>query len=53
MSRYRSDEEITTRPRFILRTIRDSVWFFAALPAVEAIEYIQVAGWVEPLFKLP
>lgn len=50
---YRSDEEITTRPVFMLRTIRDSVWFFAALPAIEAVEYIQVAGWLKPLFKLP
>ncbi|MGD9538039.1 MAG: isoprenylcysteine carboxylmethyltransferase family protein [Alphaproteobacteria bacterium] len=53
LSRYRSDEEIITRPRFILRTIRDSIWFFAAFPAIEAIEYIQAAGWLKPLFKLP
>ena len=50
---YRSDEETVTRPQFVLRTIRDSVWFFVALPAIEAIEYVQGAGWLKPLFWLP
>lgn len=53
LQNYRADEEITTRPQFVLRTIRDSVWFFAALPAIEAIEYLQVAGWLKPMFWLP
>lgn len=53
LSGFRSDDEITTRPSFILRTIRDSLWFFAALPAIEAIEYAQAVGWLKPLFKLP
>ncbi|MSO73686.1 MAG: isoprenylcysteine carboxylmethyltransferase family protein [Alphaproteobacteria bacterium] len=50
---YRTDNEVITRPQFVLRTIRDSVWFFAALPAIEAIEYFQVVGWLRPLFWLP
>ncbi len=53
LSNYHADKEITTRPQFVLRTIRDSLWFFAALPAIELIEYIQVAGWMKPLFWLP
>jgi protein-S-isoprenylcysteine O-methyltransferase Ste14 len=52
-SLYHSEDEITTRPSYILRTIRDSLWFFATLPAIKAIEYMQVAGWIKPLFKLP
>ncbi|MSO74898.1 MAG: isoprenylcysteine carboxylmethyltransferase family protein [Alphaproteobacteria bacterium] len=50
---YRTENEITVHPHFVSRAIMDSVWFFVALPAIEAIEYSHDAGWLKPLFSLP
>jgi len=40
-------------PRTVLITMRDSVWFFAALPAFELIEWLQMAGHLPILLRLP
>jgi protein-S-isoprenylcysteine O-methyltransferase Ste14 len=40
-------------PRTVLITMRDSVWFFAALPAFELIEWLQTAGHLPIFLRLP
>lgn len=49
---WRSPETIETSPKFILITLRDAVWFLAAFPILEAIEYAHEMGWLPVLMQL-
>lgn len=44
LSLYRCPEEVTFRPRFIANACLDAIWWFAALPLFELIEYLQGLG---------
>lgn len=50
---WRDDSRPQVEPRVVLMTMRDSVWFFAALPAFELIEWLQLMGYLPVLFHLP
>lgn len=50
---WRDSVELTVRPRLVLLTVRDASLFFAALPLFEAIEWLQLEGWLPVLLRLP
>lgn len=50
---WREPGEITVRPRFLYLTLRDIGWVVLLLPAIEAIDTIQGAGWLPVLLHLP
>lgn len=45
-ARWRDAEELTIRPAFFLRTLRDGLTFLAAIPVMEGIEHLQSAGLI-------
>jgi protein-S-isoprenylcysteine O-methyltransferase Ste14 len=50
---WRSDAELTVRPRFVLVTFRDALWFLVAVPLLEGIELLQESGWLPIFIHLP
>lgn len=46
-------DEILVRPKFVLITMRDSAWFFIALPLFELIDVLHDLSIVPVLFLLP
>jgi protein-S-isoprenylcysteine O-methyltransferase Ste14 len=46
-------DEIVVRPRYVLLTIRDSAWFFIALPILELVDVLHQLGWIPVYFWLP
>ena len=44
---WRDEEELTIRPAFFLRTLRDGLTFLAAIPIMEAIEHLQSTGLLD------
>lgn len=52
-SNWHSDAEMTVQPRFVLLTFRDALAFLIAIPVLEGIEMLQVAGWLPVLLRLP
>jgi protein-S-isoprenylcysteine O-methyltransferase Ste14 len=50
---WRDAAELVVRPRLVLITVRDASLFFAALPLFEAIEWLQIQGWLPVLLRLP
>lgn len=49
---WRDEEELTIRPSFFLKTLRDGVVMFGAVPAMEAIEALHASGWLGHAFTL-
>ena len=45
-ARWRDAEELTIRPAFFLRTLRDGLTFLVAIPVMEGIEHLQAAGLI-------
>lgn len=43
---WRDAEELTIRPAFFVRTLRDGLTFLAAIPVMEGIERLQAAGLI-------
>jgi protein-S-isoprenylcysteine O-methyltransferase Ste14 len=43
---WRDAEELTVRPTFFLRTLRDGLTFLVAIPVMEGIEHLQAAGLI-------
>jgi protein-S-isoprenylcysteine O-methyltransferase Ste14 len=52
-SLWRDTAELVVRPRLVLITVRDASLFFAAVPLFEAIEWLQLHGWLPILLRLP
>jgi protein-S-isoprenylcysteine O-methyltransferase Ste14 len=50
---WQERDEIVVRPRFVLITMRDSAWFFIALPLFELIDVLHDLSIVPVLFLLP
>jgi len=46
-------DEILVRPKFVFLTVRDSAWFFIALPLFELIDVLHDLSIVPVLFRLP
>jgi protein-S-isoprenylcysteine O-methyltransferase Ste14 len=49
-SLYEVPETIPMNPRFLLKSIKDAIWWFAAFPLIELIEYLQDTGQLITLF---
>ena len=43
-SLYAAPKEIEARPRVVTSALFDAVWWFAALPVIELVQYLQTAG---------
>lgn len=52
-SKWKDEEMLEIRPRFFLTTLLDGLVFLLAFPLFEGIDWLQKAGWLVPLFKLP
>lgn len=50
---WREAAEPVVEPRFVFNTMRDSVWFFVALPAFQSIEWLHEQGILPTLLRLP
>ncbi|MCF1505999.1 isoprenylcysteine carboxylmethyltransferase family protein [Afifella sp. H1R] len=50
---WRDMEAVLIRPPLLWRTLRDGLVFFLVVPAFELIDWLQVLGFVTPLFHLP
>lgn len=50
LSLYEAPETIPMNPRFLLRSIKDGIWWFAAFPLIELIEWLQDTGHLITLF---
>jgi protein-S-isoprenylcysteine O-methyltransferase Ste14 len=50
---WQEREEIVVRPKFVFITMRDSAWFFIALPLFELIDLLHDFAIVPVLFLLP
>jgi protein-S-isoprenylcysteine O-methyltransferase Ste14 len=50
---WRERDEILVRPHFVLLTIRDSAWFFIALPLLELLDVLHELGWIPVYFWMP
>lgn len=46
-------DEVVMRPKYVLYTIRDSAWFFLALPVFEVLDVLHAQEIVPVLFWLP
>lgn len=53
LSLWQDDGELSIRPAFFLRTLRDGLVFLLAIPVFEAIDMAQSAGWLHILMRLP
>lgn len=49
---WQSPDVIEIKPRFVLITFRDAVWFLLAYPILELIESAQMHGYLPVLFRL-
>ncbi len=49
---WRSPQEITIRPKFLLLTIRDSALFFVAFPLLELLDWLHALNYLPVLFSL-
>ena len=52
-SLWREPAEIRVQPRFLYLTLRDIAWIVLLFPFVEAIDALQVAGYLPVLLHLP
>lgn len=50
---WRSPQEITIRPKFLLLTMRDSAVFFAAFPTLELLDWLHEMHYLPVLLSLP
>ncbi|MBN8542937.1 MAG: isoprenylcysteine carboxylmethyltransferase family protein [Alphaproteobacteria bacterium] len=50
LSLYEVPETIPMNPRFLLRAIQDGIWWFAAFPLIEFIEYLHETGRLLAVF---
>lgn len=49
---YRDQSEVTFRPRVLVSTLRDGLFFFLAMPLFETVERAQDAGTLPVLFHM-
>lgn len=50
---WRDESELSIRPAFFLRTVRDGLVFLLALPVFEGLEHLQNLGWLDAVIALP
>ncbi len=52
-SLFTSPDRIEMHPHFLLKAMRDGLWFLLAFPILELVEYLHDIGWLPTLFTLP
>lgn len=52
-SRWRDEDSLEVRPAFFLLTLRDGLVFLLAIPLFEAVDWMQEAGWLHAILRLP
>lgn len=50
---YHAPERIQSVPKYLNKSFKDAIWWFAAFPLFEFAEYLQESGGVMPLLTLP
>ena len=50
---WRDEPELSVRPSFFLKTVRDGFVFLLALPVFEGLERLQAIGWLDAVVALP
>jgi protein-S-isoprenylcysteine O-methyltransferase Ste14 len=50
---FRDADRVEARPERLYRTLGDGLVFLVAVPAFEAVELLQDAGWLPVLLRLP
>lgn len=50
---FRDEKELVIVPRRLYTTLMDGLVFFAAMPLFELLEYLQEAGWLPVILRLP
>jgi protein-S-isoprenylcysteine O-methyltransferase Ste14 len=50
---WKSPEWLEVRPDRVVLTFIDGLWFLAAIPLAEGVEWLQTAGYVPVLLRLP
>jgi hypothetical protein len=53
LSAWTDMETIVVTPRLFWKTAREGLFFFLVIPYCEGIEWLQGAGYIEPLVRLP
>ncbi len=53
LSQWRNAELIEVRPRAVVTTFLDACFFVAAIPVAEGLEYLQHAGIIPVLLRVP
>lgn len=53
LSQWKDTETIEVRPRLVMTTFVDALFFLAAIPIAESLEYLRDAGWLPTLLMLP
>lgn len=51
-SKYTCPSEVVFQSRYLNKAVKDAIWWFAAMPIFETIEYLQGHGIIKPLFTL-
>ena len=50
---YHAPDTVQMTPKYLNKALLDSVWWLAIFPLVEAVDLLQHAGYIKPLFFLP
>lgn len=50
---YHAPETVQMAPQFITKAFGDAIWWFAAFPLIELVEYVQANNIIHPLFFVP
>src|SRR5262249_23627589 len=52
IKKFSCPEEVIFQTRYLNKAVGDAIWWLAASPVFELIEYFQGTGMIKPLFTL-
>lgn len=50
--KFSAPDEVVFQPRFVNNAVWDAIWWFAAVPVFEVIQYVHDKGILKPFFTL-
>lgn len=53
LSLYKAPELVEVNPKFLAKSFKDAIWWFAAFPLLEFAEYLQHSEIIRPFVTLP
>jgi protein-S-isoprenylcysteine O-methyltransferase Ste14 len=53
LSLYKAPELVEVNPKFLAKSFKDAIWWFAAFPLLEFAEYLQHSEVIRPFVTLP